>query len=717
MNLKLSYCLVVFLCLFSYLQGQVESYKVKKTTFSTDKYAEFAPVFFSEGLIYTTDKDRGLFSYSGTGDVGFVNMYYVDTASGSKNSKPHLFSKDLSSKFNDGPPTFQSFNNTIYYSRNLFIEGNINMLSSPRNKLGIFSAIMEGEEWTRIRGFRFNSEWYNIITPYISQDGQKLYFASDMPDGYGGMDLYYCNWKGDYWDRPVNLGPVINSSGNESYPFENEAGEFFFSSDGHQGMGGKDIFYSQLSGNDWLKPVGLNASVNSEYDDLGFITGSLLSKGYFSSNREGTYDIYEFKTNNPQVFYINYQEENNYCFSFQDTGNNQIDLTLLKYVWCFGDGETDEGMNVKHCYKSPGNYELSFVLLDRNTVKVFFRKLDYILKVQNIEQAYIEAPDFAMAGENVQFSGLRSNLPGYKILDYYWDFGDGKGREGPQLTHKFSESGEYDVTLFLTMRSVSTQKLEKATVSKKFRVVSNQIEKQYLQAEVEKHEEVYTDFLQSKNSRVDSVFIAEEVKGQGGAFCIELLESKESVRSNNRVFRNLPDKYILKERYDPNENHYRYTVQLQEDLMALFPSWKEITSLGFSDAQAKLIRLKDPAEKELFRIMKNFDNNIDIYFDQSDRLTSNTYVLLDQIVKFLKKYPDIKLEIGVHTDNLGSATRKISQSSQRAEKLKVYLTSREIEAGRIIARGYGEVKPIAPNTYEANRRLNRRIEFRVVGVR
>ncbi len=170
-----------------------------------------------------------------------------------------------------------------------------NSLSFPsgRNKLGIFYAVLEGKKWTKIRELRFNNEWYNVTTPYLSPDGKRLYFASDKPEGYGGSDLYYCEWKNDYWSDPVNLGPVINTKGNESYPFVNPAGELLFSSDGHPGLGGKDIFFSRPKDNDWLPPVRLDPPVNSQYDDFGIITDSLMSEGYFSSKRNKSVDIFQ----------------------------------------------------------------------------------------------------------------------------------------------------------------------------------------------------------------------------------------------------------------------------------------------------------------------------------------------------------------------------------------------------------------------------------------
>ena len=87
----------------------------------------------------------------------------------------------------------------------------------------------------------------------------------------------------------------MNTSGNESYPFVDREGALYFSSDGHQGTGGKDIFYTKQSGNKWLSPIHLNPPINSKYDDFGLVTDSIMSKGYFSSKRGGSIDIYSFE--------------------------------------------------------------------------------------------------------------------------------------------------------------------------------------------------------------------------------------------------------------------------------------------------------------------------------------------------------------------------------------------------------------------------------------
>jgi len=280
-----------------------ETYTIKKTAFSSDKYNEFSPAYYKDKLVFCTDQNKGVSDYSTAENARFFNIYAADTAEAFRSGKVRPFAKELNSKLNDGPVSFNSTGDTIYFSRNLMVDGKLTKLSSSLNKLGIFSASLENGHWKRVTEFRHNNEWYHVTTPCLSPDGKRMYFASDRLDGQGGSDIWYSDWKAGYWDTPVNLGPVINSSGNEAYPFMNPAGELFFSSDGHPGMGGKDIFVSKHVDKEWLKPVALDAPINSEHEDFGFVSNRLLDEGYFSSKRGKTLDIYYFKSNFPQIFF------------------------------------------------------------------------------------------------------------------------------------------------------------------------------------------------------------------------------------------------------------------------------------------------------------------------------------------------------------------------------------------------------------------------------
>jgi hypothetical protein len=369
-NKSFTYILIFLFLFYGIASGQQENYTVEKAAFSTSEHAEFSPTFYKNGVVFCSDRGKGIFSYTTSGEVGIMNLYYADTSERSR-GKADLLSKDLRTKLNDGPASFNKREDTIYFSRNIFIDGPSEVVSSPRNRLGIFSAIQQEDEWTRVRALRFNSEWFNITSPCLSPDGMRLYFASDMAEGYGDMDIYYCEWRGDYWDEPVNLGPVINTEGNEAYPLISESGDLIFSSDGHPGIGGKDIFLSSFDGTKWQKPVAFKPPVNSIFDDFGLITDPLIEGGYFSSNRDQSIDIFKFGTRFPQVFYANYQKENNYCCSFENNDTIEVDTFRLQYVWNFGDGTTAEGTNVSHCYSEPGEYELNLDVIDRQTGRLF----------------------------------------------------------------------------------------------------------------------------------------------------------------------------------------------------------------------------------------------------------------------------------------------------------------------------------------------------------
>lgn len=271
MNLKFRVALLLAVLFNLQVSAQLKTYTVYKASFSTDKYDEFSPVCYKNGLVFCSNRATTKFlSYSTENDKSLIKINYIDSVVNNQIQSARLFSKKLNSRFNDGPVTFNSQGDTIYYSRNILTEGKLSELSSVRNKLGIFYAVFDGSDWTKIREFRINNEYYNVTTPWLSPDGRKLYFASDKPGGYGGSDIYYCQWKSDYWDDPVNLGPVINTRGNESYPFMNAAGEFFFSSDGHPGLGER-IFSSR----DTQTPHGL-----SQFVWICQLTPSMMSLGF-----------------------------------------------------------------------------------------------------------------------------------------------------------------------------------------------------------------------------------------------------------------------------------------------------------------------------------------------------------------------------------------------------------------------------------------------------
>jgi len=715
MKQKLYILLFLFIAFQQLILGQQETYTVTKAPFSSDKYDEYSPVFYRNGIVFTTNRGSGSFvDYSSSKGESTFDIFFIDTTKKATWRKSKVFSKSLKTPLNEGPVTFDSSGDTIYFARNLQIDGNFDELSTARNRLGIFSAVREGEKWAKTRDLRFNNEWYNISTPWLSSDGKRLYFASDKPDGYGGSDLYFCEWKNDYWTDPVNLGPVINTKKNESYPYVNPAGELFFASDGHPGLGGKDIFYSRIKDNGWLVPVRLDSPINSQYDDFGIVTDTLINSGYFSSNRNKSMDIYKFNTNIPQIFYTDIQKENQYCFKFSDSGAIKIDTLNLRYIWDFGDGSKGIGEKVSHCFPGPGKYEVKLDIIDKSSGKLFFSKLAYSLELMDFIQPYIESPDIAVVGEQFDIGALNSYLPGYEIMSYSWDFGSGNRMKGESVKCTFEKSGEYNINLGVKLRSLSTGVIHNTGVTKKILVVSTEAEKNLLNAKKILVKASIPDIRKYENAKISGLYSAEEEYNRDAEFRIELALSKSRITVNNSTFRNLPGKYKVREIFDTGRGLYSYIADRQMTLMETYPAFREIQGSGFKDVVIKLAAVTDPVEKELLNLAWNYGVLSDEYFDDYNRLKSNGYLMLDQIVILMNRNPGIRLELGVHSDNTGIASNNLALSQFRAQIMVNYLIKRGIESKRLVAKGYGGVKPVASNFLERDRRLNRRIEIGII---
>ena len=708
MKVRTSVSVFVLILAQCIVSAQQSPYSIRKTAFSTDGYDEFAPVFYRNGLVFCSDRGQAVNSQG----KAVVKMFYADTASANSKSRP--FSKYLKSKLNDGPATFNRAGDTIYFSRNLVVEGNFKLLSTYRNKLGLFYSASEGKGWGKVREIRFNTEWFNITMPCLSHDGRRLYFASDKPDGVGGLDIYYSNWRNGYWEDPVNLGPEVNTEGNETYPFISETGELFFSSDGRGGLGGKDIYVTKQKDNGWHTPVRLSAPVNSEYDDFGIVTTADVREGYFSSDRDKSVDIYHFTSEMPQVWFAEAQKENQYCFSVSDTGRIVVDTLSMQYVWDFGDNTKMTGTRVHHCFPGPGKYTIALDIIDRTTGKPYFRKQTYDIEIVDYDQPYISGPASAIAGEAVDFDGMKSYLPGYSVTGFFWDFGDGTQKTGAGPTHTFARAGEYDVRLGVTVRSQATGDVLKRAVTRKVMVFENRSERDSWLAARSSAGAAPVDLRQFENVYIRGQYSAEDEFIKEAVFQVEILSSKTKMELTNPLFRSVPVKYSLREVHYPETDTYSYVIDQQMSLMAAYPAYAEMLALGFRSATVRLNVLTDPAERELNILKRNYGVMTDTYFDTRNRLVTNAYLMLDQVVMLMNKYPSLKLEIGVHTDNQGTPGALQSLSQTRAQVIVNYLINRGVAASRLTPRGYGSTRPVASNATWLDRRLNRRVEFGVI---
>lgn len=262
-------------------------------------YSDFAPSFYEDNLVFSSARDTGVASrYKHKWNARpFLDLYGAEVAENGSLSNVDKFSGKLNTKYHESTSVFTKDGNTMYFTRNNYYKGKYKKDKKGINKLKIFRATRDGDRWINIEELPFNSNNYSVAHPALSVDEKKLYFASDMPGTIGMSDLYVVDINDDgTFGEPKNLGKGINTEGRENFPFISEKNEFYFSSDGHVGLGGLDIFVMNLEDED-SEIFNVGEPVNSSMDDFTFIINSTTKKGYFASNRDGGQgddDIYSF---------------------------------------------------------------------------------------------------------------------------------------------------------------------------------------------------------------------------------------------------------------------------------------------------------------------------------------------------------------------------------------------------------------------------------------
>ncbi|MDO8367598.1 MAG: hypothetical protein Q7T20_12425 [Saprospiraceae bacterium] len=271
-------------------------------------FDDFGPSIVHGQLVFASDRDLGTAikrTSMWTGNP-FSDLYATalktDLPGAISSARLEKFSNSVNTRFNEAAVSLSPDGQTIYFTRNNFDDGNTGRSEEGLVKLNIFSAQRNAEgKWSNLTRLPFNSAEYNSSHPSISPDNKRLYFASNRPGGFGGMDLYYSELNKGVWGTAINLGPTVNTEGNEIFPFMDPNGRLYFASNGHLGLGGLDLFYSTPKGNkDWNLPINLGAPLNSTRDDFGICFGGDLSWGFFTSDRDGGAgrdDIYGFSKN------------------------------------------------------------------------------------------------------------------------------------------------------------------------------------------------------------------------------------------------------------------------------------------------------------------------------------------------------------------------------------------------------------------------------------
>jgi len=633
---------------------------------------------------------------------------------------PVLFSAALTTPVNEGPASFANGGRTICYTRNLSVPKKSGNLRGAGGQLGLFFSRRGEGGWEQPQPFAYNSPKHAVMHPAFSPDGHTLYFASDMPGGFGGMDLYRSERTPEGWSAPVNLGPEVNGPANEVFPVVHADGTLCFSSDRAGGLGKLDIYRTARENGKWSTPAALPAPVNSPHNDYGYAALPGGFEALFTSDRDGKDAIHVAKRSVPKFRDCAEQQRNNYCYAFKARPHAATRSLPLDHVWDLGDGTRTTDLAANHCYKAPGTYEVRSILVDRKSGAVFHVLRTHEHTVEDHVQAYIAAPDTVRTGRTLALDARLSHVPGMTIAEHHWDLGDGGTKRGARTTHQFKNAGTYEVRLDLLAAPDADGRIRNRCNTKRVTVIDRYREQEDMTVVA-----VYQDGLGNTHSfefqelPYDHLGMGAEDMGEV-KFAVELFASKERVSLDDPRFMRVMKHYRVVERFDPERGVYTYSVGEADSIEELYQVYMKVKELGFLDADVHMLReekLVDLSQLDLASLEELNHTKLRtnaIHFEyKSAVLGEGSLPVLAQVTALLRQHPGLHLVIEAHTDDIGGRAYNLDLSQQRAMAVVEYLVEQDIDPRRLIPVGHGKNQPIASNKTEEGRSRNRRVEFRM----
>lgn len=708
----------IVLCAALHATAQNVAYTVRPLELSPAG-VDFAPMIVDSSLVFASLRERDqLVGYTSeeTGNP-LSDLYRVRLRNGVP-GKPFPFGDEINTEVNDGPAALTNRNKLMCLTRNLKRAREMDGDDGDEN-IGLFFSEKKDGGWGKVRAFEHNDPAYNVMHATFAPDGKRMVFASDMPGGRGGTDLFITELHGDEWGKPVALAS-LNSKDNELFPFIDDDGNLYFASNRSGGEGGLDIWCAKPVGAGWGPAEVLPAPINSPGNDLGFTCYPGGINGYFSSNREGDDRIYRFDRFVPLFVDCAVQQENNYCYTFEEEVS-QVDRGLpLRYQWNLGDGTIIPGLKAQHCFKGPGEYTVTLDLVDTVSNSVFFEEGRYKLVIEDIHQPYITIIDSARTGRAVRFDAKETYLPELRIADWKWDFGDGKQGEGSNVLHAYDKAGDYTVKLDVLSRPDEEGVIRNRCIARSITVIDRfkdrldaPVEVEYLAANGETNEFTYQTLANDE-------FQLSVSEGEDVRFSVELFRSRERLDLNDPRFAEIRKHYPVIERYDPVSATYTYSVGEAKDLGELYEVFAKVKQLKYMDAMVMAVEMEKVLDMSQLANLDAQQLNNSVLRVSNVLFATGAHTFepvfeeqLHQVLRLVNKHSALNLVIEAHTDDQGKDDFNMKLSQRRAQSVTDWFLAHGVSTDRIVAVGHGENKPIAGNTDELHRSLNRRVEFRL----
>ena len=713
---------------------------------------EFSPVVLDDKLIFVAERDIDLINY---GETGFRKKSYLTiqystiktTNDSTSYSHPRLFSGRISQLQHSGPISFDDSGKFAVFTRVQYFRIGEERIYRPQ----LFSTRLEKNKWREIEMLNINNPQYSYGHPALSSDGQSLYFVSDREGGFGGKDIYISKNENGTWSEPVNLGPKVNTAGNEAFPFMYKDSLFFFSSDGHPGYGGLDLHYSLMKEGTITTVTHLDSSINSSADDFGFFLNSGQKTGYFSSNRNPNQkdDIYGFSMkwmkpsempvsikgifqyqtlngkslDSLRVFLVNdlgeeiyfdYTDKNgNFEFSNlpydhnfviqTDAGNDDLVMILLddngKIIAELAVNDKGEFIYKKLSYKEMGGLQFlysadSLGLVDHESTKTLSGKVDYST-----------LPYKSGEGMKVFLINEAGDIIYTAIVDKDGNF-DFKSLPYDANYIIMTEAYDPDMTLLIFNEGEVVAEL-RSNPSGEFLYVKlpHSAANTLALMNVSEGEDLLLfrgyesdNWLQDQNSvavasadnQTAYVYQTLGLKSQGSLMALE-----------GSVSGFCPDTY------DQTSEETEECIEMTIDELL-----SEIAEINTPMVEPDLIEMSPPVVVE-----PKLNSGIEtIYFDKnSSFFTSKDSITLGKIFEILNSESSLQLESNGYSDEAGEAEYNMWMSERRAQRVAEYLIFRGISPSRIKTKGWGEAGRISKCTECSveQLRVDRRAEIKI----
>jgi len=760
--------------------SQTPRYAVRNAGTLNSPESDISPAYFESGLLFASDRgERDILNGENAGETGraFYAIYYAKKTAEQEDSivfgKAKKLPKIINKDFHNGPVSITENGQTMAFNR---VFRKIKLRSKNFvNRPQIYFAERKGRYWKTPVAFQYNSENYACAHPALSADGNLLYFSSDMPGGLGGNDIWFCKKEGNGWSKPENLGAKVNTPGNEVFPYVRKDGVLYYSSDGHGGFGGLDVFSAQLENGAWSEALNQGVPLNSTTDDFGIVFNSDLSRGYFTSDRaggKGSDDVYSFKVTSK---FVNIRG----TLLSGKTANQILPNTKVELL-------TKEGKLVKTTTTdAQGNFKFENLSSDQN----------YIVRLDENDPSLTGKPKYYMADEKDQvvrvtvldevggkftfqnlpadpaalpqlladddYLTIAGNLisdgdPPTAIANTKVDLKDEQGNIVQSTTT--NEFGAFafthippDKTYIVALNDAADPGLSpNSTVS-----ITNRSGKELMTTRPDANGKFQFRILPTDKATISAMAVEDTDLRMDMRGVLTGADTAHTVLANTRVnilnekgeivqTTTTDDKGYFNFNNLPSDQAYIMSVDdVKDPSLAAFgklyvrdESGKVVktlrmgragkfefrvmpldkTTLGYvyvDDPWLLVLQMKKKQQQDSLLIIEN------IYYDYgSADILPAAEITLEKVVRVMQLDPTITIEISSHTDSRATNDYNQRLSLKRAQKVLDYLVKRGIDKSRLKAIGYGETRLLnkcsdGQECSEDEHAKNRRTEFKI----